>query len=65
VAPDGTFLCTNTAYPPLPGFPAGNTWFSPVDLTNPAEHVSCTPITSVGALKLAWRALKFLEELEP
>lgn len=63
--PEGSFVCTNTAYPPLPGFPAGNVWFSPVDLSNPAVHVECRPITVVNELRLAWKALKFIEELDP
>lgn len=63
--PAGSFVCTNTSYPPIPGFPGGNVWLSPEDLTNPSEHISCSPITAVGELRLAWRALKWLDLLTP
>lgn len=63
--PYGSFLCTNTSYPPFPGLPGGNVWLSPEDLSNPAEHISCTPITVLGELKAAYRTLKLLETLIP
>lgn len=61
--PYGSYVCTNTSYPPLPGLPGGNVWLSPEDLTNEGEHIKCSPITVLGELKAAWRALKFLESL--
>jgi hypothetical protein len=56
-------VCTNTSYPPIPGFPGGNIWLSPEDLTNAPEHIVCHPITALGELRLAWRTLKLLESL--
>lgn len=58
------WLCSNQRYPPLPGFPGGNVWFSDHDLTD-SQGVTCRRLTDYRELQLFWRAYKWWELLFP
>jgi len=60
----GAWVCTNSNYPPLPGFPGGNVWISDHDLSDD-QGVTCSQMTTLQLAKWAYRGLKWFELLLP